>query len=248
MYDFDMSRSIPAKRFQQLVETATRIFIEQGYRRTQMADIATAMSLGKGTLYGYVESKAALFLLALTHCDDLAPIEVPALLTLPTPPPGATLVAMQGRMAQAGSMPNLVAALERSAAPAASAGSADVDVELELDGILGELHAALHANHRGIRLMEACALDHPELAEEWHNQARYAYLELLATYLRRRHDEGVFTLTTEAPVVARFIIETMTTWAVHIHFDSSPQNLPAESIEKVVMHFLRAGLLGRDAH
>ena len=238
-----MSRSIPAERFQQLVETATRIFIEQGYRRTQMADIATAMSLGKGTLYGYVESKAALFLLALTHCDDLVPVEVPAMLPLPTPPPGATLAAMQGRTAQAGTMPNLIAALERTASPAASA-----DVEHELDGVLGELHAALHANHRGIRLMEACALDHPELADEWHNQARYAYLELLATYLRRRHDEGSFTLTTEAAVVARFIIETMTTWAVHIHFDSSPQTLPAESIEKVVMHFLRAGLLGRDPH
>ena len=68
------------------VDAATRIFIAQGYRRTQMADVAAAMSIGKGTLYGYVESKAALFQFALEHCDDNKPIEAPALLPIPTPP------------------------------------------------------------------------------------------------------------------------------------------------------------------
>jgi AcrR family transcriptional regulator len=231
-----MARNIPAKRFQQLVEAATRIFIAQGYRRTQMADIASAMSLGKGTLYGYVESKAALFLLAVEHCDDRNPMEVPEALPLATPPPGATLAALQKRLAQGGVMPKLTVALERATPP--------VDIAVEVEGILAELYGSLHANHRGIRMMEACALDHPELAEHWHNAARYAYLELLAAYLDRRQAAGALTLAAEAPAVARFIIETMTTWAVHIHFDASPQALPLESIEKVVMHFLLAGLLG----
>jgi AcrR family transcriptional regulator len=234
-----MARTIPAERFQQLVDTATRIFIAQGYRRTQMADIAEAMSLGKGTLYGYVESKAALFLLAADHCDDTKPVEIPATLPLPTPPPGAMLEAFQRRMARQAAMPKLVAALERTAPPEDLAG--------ELNGIFSELFGALHANYHGIRLMEACALDHPELADHWHNEARYAYLELLARYLDVRHAAGALTLAAEAPAVARFIIETTTTWAVHIHFDSSPQALPIESIEKTVMHFLRAGLLVGDS-
>jgi hypothetical protein len=51
-----MARTIPESRFQALVETATRTFVAQGYRRAQMADIASSMSIGKGTLYGYLES------------------------------------------------------------------------------------------------------------------------------------------------------------------------------------------------
>jgi hypothetical protein len=46
-----MARKIPDDRFDQLIDTATQVFIEQGYRRTQMADIAEAMGVAKGTLY-----------------------------------------------------------------------------------------------------------------------------------------------------------------------------------------------------
>jgi len=51
-----MVRRVPEARFAQLIEAATRVFIEQGYRRTQMADIAEALGVAKGTLYGYVEN------------------------------------------------------------------------------------------------------------------------------------------------------------------------------------------------
>jgi AcrR family transcriptional regulator len=52
-----MPRTIPAGRLEQLVECATRVFIDQGYRRTQMADVADALGVAKGTLYLCVESK-----------------------------------------------------------------------------------------------------------------------------------------------------------------------------------------------
>ena len=52
-----MARSIPSGRLDALAATATDIFIAQGYRRTQMADVARAMGLAKGTLYGYAASK-----------------------------------------------------------------------------------------------------------------------------------------------------------------------------------------------
>ena len=49
-----MARGIPAGRLEQLVDCATRVFIDQGYRRTQMADVADALGVAKGTLYLYV--------------------------------------------------------------------------------------------------------------------------------------------------------------------------------------------------
>ena len=55
-----MARSIPVGRLEHLVDCATSVFIDQGYRRTQMADVADALGVAKGTLYLYVESKEAL--------------------------------------------------------------------------------------------------------------------------------------------------------------------------------------------
>jgi len=233
-----MARPIPEKRFQELVEAATRIFIAQGYRRTQMADVAAALSLGKGTLYGYVASKAALFLFTAEHCDDRDPIPVPTTLPVPNPEAGATLAVLQERMAREANMPRLTAALQREAPPATPA-----EVATELEGILREFYRVLHANHRAIRLMESCALDHPELAAHWHDEGRYAYLALMEHYLEGRRASGALAFTADAAAVARFVLETVTTWAVHIHFDSNPQVLSPETSEQIVMHFLLKGLL-----
>ena len=39
-----MPRRTPIDRLDRLVDVATAVFIERGYRRTQMADVAAAMS------------------------------------------------------------------------------------------------------------------------------------------------------------------------------------------------------------
>jgi len=68
-----MPRAIPESRLQDLLACATRVFIDQGYRRTQVADIASALGVAKGSVYLYVESKEALFYAALRYADRVAP-------------------------------------------------------------------------------------------------------------------------------------------------------------------------------
>ena len=68
-----MARSIPEDRLERLVDVATQVFIEQGYARTQMADVAAALGVAKGTLYGYVESKEALFDVVARYADASQP-------------------------------------------------------------------------------------------------------------------------------------------------------------------------------
>lgn len=46
-----MARRIPEKRLQDLIDCAARVFIERGYRQTQMEEIASALGVAKGTLY-----------------------------------------------------------------------------------------------------------------------------------------------------------------------------------------------------
>src|SRR5512134_3176852 len=95
-----MPRSIPENRFHDLIEAATAVFLEQGYRRTQVADVAARMGLAKGSVYTYVESKEALFHAVLLNADRAEPLGLPAVLPVPTPPPGATLEEVRKRVAR----------------------------------------------------------------------------------------------------------------------------------------------------
>jgi hypothetical protein len=81
-----VARTRPADRFTHLISAAAEIFIAQGYQRTQMQDVADRLSVAEGTVYGYVESKAALLGAALRYADglELPPDELP----LPTPADG----------------------------------------------------------------------------------------------------------------------------------------------------------------
>jgi AcrR family transcriptional regulator len=77
-----VARRIPGDRFDALVRSATGVFIARGYRLTQMSDIAQAVGVAKGTLYGYVESTAALLLLCLRYADEKAPLGLPEVFLL----------------------------------------------------------------------------------------------------------------------------------------------------------------------
>ena len=90
----------PPDRFPDLIQAATRVFLAQGYRRTQMADVAAAMDVAKGTLYLYVESKEALFGAVLRLADAPLPLAPPSPLPLKTPSPGETLREVEKRVSE----------------------------------------------------------------------------------------------------------------------------------------------------
>ena len=73
-----MARKRPEGRLDQLLDCATRVFIDKGYRRTQMADVAREMGVSAGALYGYVESKEALFHLLIDRAFTGAPAAAPS--------------------------------------------------------------------------------------------------------------------------------------------------------------------------
>src|SRR5882672_9182308 len=177
-----MPRQIPEDRFDQLVDCATKVFVEQGYRRTQMADVADEMGVAKGTLYLYVESKDALFDLVCRQADVPPPRPVPAKLPLPTPNPSATIEYIASRLAEDGVPRTLAAALERRR---------ESDPRLELEAILRELYDVLSRNRRGLKLLDRSAPDLPELGALWFQGARSGLFGLMAEYLERRIRAGL---------------------------------------------------------
>jgi len=234
LYASGMARTIPPDRFQQLVQCATRVFIEQGYARTQMADVAEAMGIAKGTLYLYVESKEALYDLVLRHADATGPVETPAKLPVPVPERGATLEYVRQRLREQAPMPALVAALGRQRVGDAAA---------ELAAIVREIYRTLSRNRYAIKLGDRSVQVHPELAAVWFEGGRGALVETLARYLEARIRRKHFQPVPDVAVAARVIVETIVTWAVHRHWDPHPQAIDDQIAEDTVVQFVVGGLV-----
>ncbi len=228
-----MARRIPDDRLPQLIETATNVFIEQGYRRTQMADIAQALGLAKGTLYLYVESKEALFDLVVRHADDEGRVGEGLTLPVKTPRPGVTLRYVQGELARHQRLPALAEALARRRI---------TNVPRELESIIRELFQALARNRRRIKLIDRSARDYPELAALWFDGTRGGFLGLLEHYLQERMRRGTLRSVPDVPAAARLMLETTVFWAVHRHWDLNPQQADETTAENTVVHFLVTGL------
>src|SRR5215470_6665750 len=197
-----MARRTPPERLSRLVECATRVFIEQGYRRTQMADIAEALGVAKGTLYLYVESKEALFDLVARCADGEHPLPELSALPLATPPPGQTVAYVRDVLAANRDIPALRAALRRTRVR---------DARAELDEIVAELYDLLARHRRGIKLIDRSAVDHPELGALWFEGARAGMRAALAVYLEARIRRGLLPAVADVAVTAviQFIVNSL---------------------------------------
>ena len=228
-----MARAIPDDRLARLVECATEVFIAQGFRRTQMADVAKALGVAKGTLCLYVESKDALFDLVARHADDDGLFVEVSELPIRTPKPGATARYVRERLARSQVPAALTAALGRSRVPSPRA---------ELEGIVSELYETLARNRRGIKLLDRSAPDRPELAALWFEGARGGLVELLGQYLEDRSRRKLLRPVPDARVAARLLIETVIFWAVHRHWDPHPQAVNESVGKETVVRFIVSAL------
>ncbi len=229
-----MPRVIPEDRFQELIEAATAVFLEQGYRRTQIADVAARMGLAKGSVYTYVESKEALFDCVLRHAGRSARIGLPDVLPVATPAPEATLEMVRTRLANEVTLPALNTALSRARV---------VNVAAELESILRELYDSLASHRTAIKLLDRCSADYPELAKLWHGAGREGALSLLGRYIDDRTRRGRLERFENGIVAARIVLETLVFWAVHRHWDPSPQAVDEAAARSTVLAFLSRALL-----
>jgi AcrR family transcriptional regulator len=227
-----MPRTIPADRFRRLAHTATDVFIRHGYRRTQMSDVAEALGVAKGTLYLYVESKEALFDLAIRNADREHLLEVPDTLPLPTPDPRETIVVAGRYLAERGRTPVVLAAISKASAQ---------DIAAEVDSVSRELYGVCARNRRAIKLIDRCAADHPEIGALWFQRGREGQLDLLLRYFDARPELG--TGYADKAVLARIIIEMIAFWAIHRHWDPHPQKIDDNVAEEIVASFIRRALL-----
>lgn len=233
-----MTRTTPTDRIEELVRCAARVFVEQGYHRTQMADVAQALGVAKGTLYLYVESKEALFDLVARYADAPVPFADPPALPVATPRAGRTLRHVRERVESSRVPKTLEQALARRSTP---------DGRAELEGIVRELYATLEANRVGIKLLDSSARDMPELAALWFSGARSGLVDLLTQYFTARIRQKRFKPQPDPAATARLVLETLVFWAVHRHWDPSPQPVDETLARETAVKFVVDALVAEGA-
>jgi AcrR family transcriptional regulator len=222
-----MPRATPPDRLSELIRIATQVFIAQGYRRTQMADVADALGVAKGTLYLYVESKEALFDLVCRYADGAPDGDDAPTFPVRTPKPGATLRFVRDELERHQTLPALSAALARRRV---------TDAPAELRAIVEELYDRLARNRRRIKLIDTSARDYPELAALWFESARGGFLRSLRDYLESRIGGGLLAPVPDVATAARLVLETTVFWAVHRHFDPRPETVSDALARDTVAH------------
>jgi AcrR family transcriptional regulator len=232
-----MPRPTRADRFDAVIRAATAVFLRQGYRRTQMADVAAELGVAKGTLYLYVESKEALLEQVLLHADRAGAIPLPRALPIPTPRAGSTLHKVRARLARETRLPVLAAALARRRAK---------DSRAELDAIVRELFRLLAAHRIAIKLLDRCAPDFPALAALYSERGRGGLVALLERYVRSRVAARQLTPIADAAITARMTLEVVSQWAIHRHWDPIPDPRFANEalVEDGVVEFVSRALHG----
>jgi AcrR family transcriptional regulator len=223
-------RAIPSDRFALLIGAATKTFVARGYRLTQMSDIAEALGVAKGTLYGYVESKEALFDAAVRFADSATQGPDVSALPLATLVAGSTVKYIRAR---------LTAEIREFELTAALTGSRrSKDGRAELARIVRDLYRRMARNRRALKLVDRCAVDHPELAAVWFKEGRWGQVALLSHYLERGIADGHLRRVPSVPIAARMILETIALWAIHMPWDPSPRPFAEADVERAVVDML----------
>ena len=232
-----MARSRPPARFSQLRDAALAVFASKGLRRTRMADVAEAMGVATGSLYNYVESKEALFHWIVELGPSAGPVDEPAVLPIPTPPPGATEKRLRAQLAEGMRLPTLEAALARRRVG---------DARSELEAIVREFYERVESTRGPGAAVERSAIDQPELFDIYFRGARRELFARFAQYVEKRAKSGHFSDVGSPVVAARFLVEAVVWFARHRFADRDTEHLPdeasvrEETIRRVVASFVPA--------
>jgi AcrR family transcriptional regulator len=224
-------RTSPPDRLRTIVDAATGVFLDKGYKRTLMTDVAAALELSPGTLYNHVESKEALF-----HLCVLPGVELPK--TPPpfrTPPMSETVAALRKDLRTSSSLPRLRRALREPAA----------DAVQELREVLVEFYEKVHSRHRVVALIEQSAHDIPELADTFYRRGRERATDVLASYLRLRSNDGGLGPIEDPDTAALLLRESVSWFAYHRYFDPVSYRLDDPSMPDTIIDLLLDGFAPR---
>jgi len=198
-----------------------------------MADVARDMGVAQGTLYGWVESKDALFWLVIDRWGGDEPFDGVLPVVAPTKP--EILARVRERMVGITALPRLAQTL--GADPTA-------DVRGKLAGILEELWDVLSHTALAADMVERSARDWPDLSALFYTTVRGGLLTRLADFLDRGVRSGRFLPMADSRVGAQLLLETITWFARHRFRDPESSGLSDPQARQTVIPLLVNAVVG----
>jgi AcrR family transcriptional regulator len=227
-----MARQRPPDRLDQILQAATRVFARTGLEGSKMSDVAEEAGVSQGTLYNYVESKEALFRLLLDRGLGARPPAATAF-PLKSPAMGALARRMDEAIDATFALPRLEDAFARRRV---------TDAAAELTGIIDELFERTLATREAADVVERSARDVPELAAVFYGKVRRGLFEKVTEVFARRMESGHYHRR-DPRVIARMVIETVTTFARHIYRDVEPPGFDLAKARADIIATLVAGIV-----
>jgi AcrR family transcriptional regulator len=216
-----------------MLAAAARVFARTGLKQARMTDIAREMGVAHGSLYNYVESKEALFLLLVEQWGrpdlQLDDRELP----LRTPSMASIVEQLRQRVHDTFPLPSLDAALKRNTV---------ADADAELRAVVLELFVQTERSRDGANILERSAREVPELFGLFFEQVRRDLFGRLTRYVATRMMTGDFHAA-DPPTAARFILESVTFFARHRFQDPQPQDLDTDAVRQTIVDLVTRSLI-----
>jgi len=219
-------------RLDDIIESATKVFSQKGFRRTLITDVAADLGIAPGTIYTYVESKDALFHLVVERASGVT--TPPETLPVRTPDGGVSTKDTIQAFTRTARLTHLTAALHEEKAE---------DITEELTAIIDEQFDLVDRSRRLINLIERSAHDLPGLHTGFYAKGRRPFLRKIESYLDARIAVGQLREVPDTAATARFIVESVAWFANHRHGDQDTTNIDDESARQVCVDMLVHGLL-----
>lgn len=230
-----MARKKTPFRLDDLIEAATDVFVQEGFARTRMSQVARRSRSATGTIYLYVESKEALFDLALRRALEDPEALNPAL-PAPTPSRDQLLTNFQRCLHAAAHLPQLWVALDHRET---------TDVAAELEAILREIWHWLARYRRAIQLVRASAPDWPGLSQRLEREFQADVRKRLADYLQAKAAAGLVRPLASPKATAGFLLATLSASALGLGLSGEvTDRVPGALDEDAAVQALLHGLLG----
>lgn len=194
-----------AHRLEAITEAGRTLLGTVGYRRTRMADVASAAGLSTGSVYNYFDSKEALLHTVLTSFfspDSLSATPIP----ITAPDLGVTLKEVRMDLEREATAPALEAALTVAAPD---------DVRSELTAILEEMYSMVVHLWPVLAVLEKCAEDISQVHEFYFGRQRKGHLSRFSLYVHQRAAQGLLNASRDAELSAQLAVESLTWHAWH---------------------------------
>ena len=214
------------QRMQAIAAAATRLFLRQGYSRTQMSHIAKAVGVSVGTIYLEFAGKQEILHFILKSALDPSFPEREFTRPLTDDLFGGLEEEIMARFDELGQAfgARLAAGLEG----------------YSFQDLLGDTFDLLAQHGVGCLFLEKNAVDFPRLAQHY-RAYRKAFFGTMMGYLQAFSDRGDLRPVEDPELTATLIIETLSWWAMDVRYTAfETLEIPLERAKRVCLDNLVA--------